>query len=51
MRVTPGEDEFSFAYDDCGKKVSAGTEEEFGEPFSVGDIIGCYAVSPFFPKV
>uniref|UniRef100_A0A3Q3VQY4 Uncharacterized protein n=1 Tax=Mola mola TaxID=94237 RepID=A0A3Q3VQY4_MOLML len=40
-----GEDEFSFAYDDCGKKVSAGTEEEFGEPFSVGDIIGCYAVN------
>ncbi|XP_068182367.1 heterogeneous nuclear ribonucleoprotein U-like protein 2 [Antennarius striatus] len=38
-----GEDELSFAYDGCGKKVSAGKEEEFGEPFSVGDIIGCYA--------
>nr|XP_046261281.1 heterogeneous nuclear ribonucleoprotein U-like protein 2 [Scatophagus argus] len=38
-----GEDEFSFAYDGRGKKVSGGTEEEFGEPFSVGDIIGCYA--------
>ncbi|XP_030251765.1 heterogeneous nuclear ribonucleoprotein U-like protein 2 isoform X2 [Sparus aurata] len=39
-----GEDELSFAYDGRGKKVSGGTEEEFGEPFSVGDIIGCYAM-------
>ncbi|XP_070818900.1 heterogeneous nuclear ribonucleoprotein U-like protein 2 [Chaetodon trifascialis] len=38
-----GEDEFSFAYDGRGKKVSGGMEEEFGEPFSEGDIIGCYA--------
>ncbi|XP_049442197.1 heterogeneous nuclear ribonucleoprotein U-like protein 2 [Epinephelus fuscoguttatus] len=38
-----GEDEFSFAYDGRGKKVSGGKEEEFGEPFSEGDIIGCYA--------
>ncbi|KAM7389885.1 hypothetical protein PAMP_023831 [Pampus punctatissimus] len=38
-----GEEEVSFAYDSCGKKVSAGKEEEFGEPFSEGDIIGCYA--------
>lgn len=38
-----GEDELSFAYDGRGKKVSGGTEEEFGEPFSEGDIIGCYA--------
>ncbi|XP_069026813.1 heterogeneous nuclear ribonucleoprotein U-like protein 2 [Embiotoca jacksoni] len=38
-----GEDELSFAYDGCGKKVSGGKEEEFGEPFSEGDIIGCYA--------
>ncbi|TKS72250.1 Heterogeneous nuclear ribonucleoprotein U-like protein 2 [Collichthys lucidus] len=38
-----GEDEFSFAYDGRGKKVSGGTEEVFGEPFSEGDIIGCYA--------
>lgn len=43
-----GEDEGSFAYDGCGKRVSGGTEEEFGEPFSVGDIIGCYAVSDTF---
>lgn len=42
--LAPGEDELSFAYDGRGKKVSGGTEEEFGEPFSVGDIIGCYAV-------
>ena len=40
-----GEDELSFAYDWRGKKVSGGNEEVFGEPFSVGDIIGCYAVS------
>ncbi|XP_041846626.1 heterogeneous nuclear ribonucleoprotein U-like protein 2 [Melanotaenia boesemani] len=38
-----GEDEFSFAYDGRGKKVSGGNEEVFGEPFSEGDIIGCYA--------
>ncbi|XP_032384587.1 heterogeneous nuclear ribonucleoprotein U-like protein 2 [Etheostoma spectabile] len=38
-----GEDKFSFAYDGRGKKVSGGKEEEFGEPFSEGDIIGCYA--------
>ncbi|KAM9849679.1 heterogeneous nuclear ribonucleoprotein U-like protein 2 [Aulostomus maculatus] len=38
-----GQDEFSFSYDGCGKKLSGGKEEEFGEPFSEGDIIGCYA--------
>ncbi|XP_029297366.1 heterogeneous nuclear ribonucleoprotein U-like protein 2 [Cottoperca gobio] len=38
-----GENDFSFAYDGCGKKVSGGKEEVFGEPFSEGDIIGCYA--------
>ncbi|KAG7220988.1 hypothetical protein INR49_017719 [Caranx melampygus] len=38
-----GQDELSFAYDGCGKKVSAGKEVEFGVPFSEGDIIGCYA--------
>ncbi|XP_051277086.1 heterogeneous nuclear ribonucleoprotein U-like protein 2 [Dicentrarchus labrax] len=38
-----GEDELSFAFDGRGKKVSGGKEEEFGEPFSEGDIIGCYA--------
>lgn len=41
----PGRDEDSFAYDGRGIKVSGGTEQEFGEPFSVGDIIGCYTVS------
>ena len=41
----PGEDELSFAYDGRSKKVSSGKEEEFGESFSEGDIIGCYAVS------
>lgn len=43
--LSPGEDELSFAYDTLGKKVSSGIEEDFGEPLSVGDIIGCYAVS------
>ncbi|KAJ4945453.1 hypothetical protein JOQ06_023138 [Pogonophryne albipinna] len=38
-----GVDELSFAYDARGKKVSGAKEEEFGEPFSVGDIVGCYA--------
>uniref|UniRef100_UPI0037E7FBAB heterogeneous nuclear ribonucleoprotein U-like protein 2 n=1 Tax=Semicossyphus pulcher TaxID=241346 RepID=UPI0037E7FBAB len=38
-----GEDEVSFAYDGCGRKVSGGKEEDFGEPSSEGDIIGCYA--------
>ncbi|XP_017263558.1 heterogeneous nuclear ribonucleoprotein U-like protein 2 [Kryptolebias marmoratus] len=38
-----GEDELSFGYDGRSKKVSGGKEEEYGEPFSEGDIIGCYA--------
>ncbi|KAF7667620.1 hypothetical protein LDENG_00053440 [Lucifuga dentata] len=38
-----GKDELSYSYDSRGKKVSAGKEEEFGELFSEGDIIGCYA--------
>ncbi|XP_061581538.1 heterogeneous nuclear ribonucleoprotein U-like protein 2 isoform X2 [Cololabis saira] len=38
-----GEDDLSFAYDACGKKATGGNEEAFGEPFSEGDIIGCYA--------
>ncbi|KAM3836030.1 heterogeneous nuclear ribonucleoprotein U-like protein 2 [Diretmus argenteus] len=41
--VLLGEDQLSYAYDGCGRKVWEGTEEEFGEPFSEGDIIGCYA--------
>lgn len=28
--------------------MSSGKEEEFGEPFTEGDIIGCYAVSDIF---
>lgn len=47
----PGEDKLSFAYDGRGKKVSGGQEEEFGEPFSEGDIIGCYAVSHTFSQL
>ncbi|KAM9795679.1 heterogeneous nuclear ribonucleoprotein U-like protein 2 [Neosynchiropus ocellatus] len=37
-----GEEEFSFAYDATGGKVSGGKFEEFGEQYSEGDIIGCY---------
>ncbi|XP_053735548.1 heterogeneous nuclear ribonucleoprotein U-like protein 2 isoform X1 [Synchiropus splendidus] len=37
-----GEEEFSFAYDATGEKVSGGKSEEFGEQYSEGDIIGCY---------
>ncbi|XP_077466101.1 heterogeneous nuclear ribonucleoprotein U-like protein 2 isoform X2 [Stigmatopora argus] len=38
-----GEEEFSFAYDRRARKVTCGREEEYGEPFCEGDIIGCYA--------
>lgn len=38
-----GEVELSYGYDGRGKKVTGGKEEEFGEPFSEGDVIGCYA--------
>lgn len=38
-----GEDELSFSYDGRGKKVWAGNEEQFGESFSEGDVIGCLA--------
>ncbi|XP_072293665.1 heterogeneous nuclear ribonucleoprotein U-like protein 2 [Eucyclogobius newberryi] len=38
-----GKDYLSFAYDGCGKKVSNGEEDDYGEPLSVGDIVGCYA--------
>ncbi|KAJ8246961.1 hypothetical protein GJAV_G00257210 [Gymnothorax javanicus] len=40
-----GEDELSYGYDGRGKKVTGGKEEEFGESFSEGDVIGCYASS------
>ncbi|TNM99183.1 hypothetical protein fugu_013747 [Takifugu bimaculatus] len=43
VQINPRRDEDSFAYDGRGIKASGGTEQEFGEPFSVGDIIGCYA--------
>lgn len=35
----------SYAFDSRGLKVTQGREVEFGEPFSEGDIISCYAVS------
>ncbi|KAI1898675.1 hypothetical protein AGOR_G00074820 [Albula goreensis] len=37
-----GEVELSYCYDARGRKVTGGKEEEFGEPFSEGDVIGCY---------
>ncbi|XP_056626203.1 heterogeneous nuclear ribonucleoprotein U-like protein 2 [Triplophysa dalaica] len=38
-----GEGELSYGFDGQGKIVTSGKEEEFGEPFSEGDIIGCFA--------
>lgn len=38
-----GEKELSFGFDGAGKAVTGGKMEEFGEPFSEGDVIGCYA--------
>ncbi|XP_028822336.1 heterogeneous nuclear ribonucleoprotein U-like protein 2 [Denticeps clupeoides] len=38
-----GEADLSFGFDSRGWKVTGGGEEEFGEPFSEGDVIGCYA--------
>uniref|UniRef100_A0A8C7J513 Si:ch211-107m4.1 n=1 Tax=Oncorhynchus kisutch TaxID=8019 RepID=A0A8C7J513_ONCKI len=38
-----GDEDLSYGYDARGRKVTAGKEEEFGEPFSEGDVIGCYA--------
>lgn len=51
LGFTSGEDELSFCYDGRGKKVSDRKEENFGEPFSEGDIIGCYAVSYVFSQL
>lgn len=51
LGFTSGEDELSFCYDGRGKKVSDRKEENFGEPFSEGDIIGCYAVSHVFSQL
>ncbi|KAK2834257.1 hypothetical protein Q7C36_014958 [Tachysurus vachellii] len=38
-----GEDELSFGFDGAGKAVTGGKTEDFGESFSEGDVIGCYA--------
>ncbi|TSQ35293.1 Heterogeneous nuclear ribonucleoprotein U-like protein 1 [Bagarius yarrelli] len=38
-----GEEALSFGFDGQGKAVTGGKTEEFGEPFSEGDVIGCYA--------
>lgn len=45
MLIFTGQVEFSYCYDGRGRKVTEGKEEEFGEPFSESDVIGCYAVS------
>ncbi|KAI4872757.1 hypothetical protein NFI96_026997 [Prochilodus magdalenae] len=39
-----GEEELSFGFDGAGRAVTGGKAKEFGEPFSEGDVIGCYAV-------
>ncbi|XP_062846460.1 heterogeneous nuclear ribonucleoprotein U-like protein 2 [Trichomycterus rosablanca] len=38
-----GEDKLSFGFDVAGRAVTNRKMEEFGEPFSEGDVIGCYA--------
>ncbi|XP_048087102.1 heterogeneous nuclear ribonucleoprotein U-like protein 1 [Alosa alosa] len=38
-----GETELSYAFDSRGRKVTQGREIDFGETFSEGDIISCYA--------
>ncbi|RXN35174.1 heterogeneous nuclear ribonucleo U 2 [Labeo rohita] len=38
-----GEVELSYGFDGRGRIVTAGKEEVFGEPFTEGDVIGCYA--------
>jgi len=37
-----GQDSFSFGYENTGHRYSQGLSEPFGEPFTIGDIIGCY---------
>uniref|UniRef100_A0A1L8DCX0 Putative heteroproteinous nuclear ribonucleoprotein u-like protein 1 n=1 Tax=Nyssomyia neivai TaxID=330878 RepID=A0A1L8DCX0_9DIPT len=37
-----GQSEKSFAFDGEGKKVTGGTEEDFGVKFTAGDVIGVY---------
>lgn len=43
--VFSGEVELSYGFDGRGRIVTGGKEEAFGEPFTEGDVIGCYAVS------
>ncbi|KAF5897589.1 heterogeneous nuclear ribonucleoprotein U-like protein 2, partial [Clarias magur] len=38
-----GEEELSYGFDGSGKAVTGGKMEEFGDLFSEGDVIGCYA--------
>ncbi|KAL1262363.1 hypothetical protein QQF64_007628 [Cirrhinus molitorella] len=38
-----GEVELSYGFDGQGRILTAGKEEAFGEPFTEGDVIGCYA--------
>lgn len=44
MWFSSGEEELSFGLDGAGRAVTGGNEDTFGEPFSEGDVIGCYAV-------
>ncbi|XP_052010788.1 heterogeneous nuclear ribonucleoprotein U-like protein 2 [Xyrauchen texanus] len=38
-----GEVKLSYGFDGRGRIVTGGKEEEFGEPFSEGDVISCFA--------
>ncbi|XP_016336672.1 heterogeneous nuclear ribonucleoprotein U-like protein 2 isoform X2 [Sinocyclocheilus anshuiensis] len=41
-----GEVELSYGFDGRGRIVTGAKEEAFGEPFTEGDVIGCYAELP-----
>ncbi|XP_016414403.1 heterogeneous nuclear ribonucleoprotein U-like protein 2 isoform X2 [Sinocyclocheilus rhinocerous] len=41
-----GEVELSYGFDGRGRIVTGAKEEAFGEPFTEGDVIGCYAEPP-----
>ena len=40
-----GEERFSFGYENSGKKVNGKSKEDYGQEYTVGDIITCYIVS------
>ena len=45
--MTVGESKYSLGYGATGKRVNEGRYENYGEPFGIGDVIGCFIVSTF----